>query len=289
MEPPHIEPKAESLQQAMTEPLPVDNNDWEQIPEFTGLPVDLLIQWGGKSPDVFIVFINRRGHVDYKTAGSYDQLLESNECGEILNQIETLEAIPIEHLASQTKLDFRSMLAASLARALSKDQKNALSLIGEARNFVVARNQELARKWFLLAALGAMALVLILTAICWGSRNSLTLIMGKDFIRLVIVWAAGSAGAMFSVLTRTANMPLDPAAGRALHYLEGAAHIIAGIIAATFVYLAMTTGVITTAVVAHNLGGEALVCMVAGASERFVRTIIKKVGIVDGNHGDEKK
>ncbi len=268
---------------------PLESKDWEQIPEFKNLPVELLINWAGDCTDAFIVFINYRGDVDYKTIGKYDQVIESPLCGSILNQIETLEAVPIEHLAQQTKLDFRAMLAASLARALSEDQKNATALINEAKQFITARNQELARRWFLEAALRATIITLIFSAICWLFRGRLTLLMGSDFMPLVIVWASGSLGAMFSVLTRTANIPLDPAAGRALHYLEGTARIIAGVIAATFVYLAMTTGVIATKLVAYNLGGEALLCMVAGASERFVRTIIKKVDIVGNDRGEEEK
>ncbi|MDG7002267.1 MAG: hypothetical protein JRN15_24485 [Nitrososphaerota archaeon] len=268
---------------------PLESKDWEQISAFKGLPVQLLINWTGASPDAFIVFINDRGDVDYKTIGKYDQIIESPECGAILNQIETLEAVPIEHLAQQTKLDFRAMLGASLARALSDDQKNAASLINEAKQFVSARNQELARRWFLEAALCATIVTVIFSALCWVFRSLFIFLMGTDFMPLVIVWAAGASGALFSVLTRTTNIQVDPAAGRALHYLEGTARIIAGIIAATFVYLAMTTGVIATKLVGYNLGGEALLCMVAGASERFVRTIIKKVDIVGNDRGEEEK
>ena len=268
---------------------PLESKDWEQIPDFKGLPVQLLINWAGTSTDAFIVFINNRGDVDYKTIGRYDHVIENPQCGAILNQIEMLEAVPIEHLAKQTKIDFRAMLGASLVRALSDDQKNATSLINEAKQFVTARNQELARMWFLKAAICATVVTVIFSALCWVFRSIFTFLMGTDFMSLVTVWAAGSCGALFSVLTRTTNIPLDPAAGRAPHYLEGAARIIAGVIAATFVYLAMTTGVIATKLVAYNLSGEALLCMVAGASERFVRTIIKKVAIVGNDRGEEEK
>lgn len=265
--------------------------DWEIIEDFKNLPVGTLIGWNS-SPDhsdAYIVFLNHRDDVDYKTKGKYDKIIESAECGEILNQIETLQVVPIEYLTRQTIIDFRSMLGTALVRVLCNDQKNGTVMVTKAKEFVTARNQEVARKWFLIAAMRATVISLSVALICWLFRDALIFIMGVDFPQLVVAGAAGATGAMFSVLTRTAKIPLDPAAGRKLHCLEGSARIIAGITAGIVVYLATTTGVITTKLLDTGLAGQALLCIAAGASERLVGTIIKRVDLASDDAGNGNK
>ncbi len=257
-----------------------EHKDWEEIPAFKNLPVRLLIAWDGVKENAFIVFLNHRLDVDYKTVpqGEYDAKLKQS--GEILARIEKLEAVPSSHLPIPIKEAFRSLLGTSLVRMLHDDPTNATSLITEAVQFVNARNQEIARKWLLLASLFCTAAIVVGSAIAWACRPFLTALMGADTIPFIIATTSGAAGALFSVLTGTTKLQLDPAAGKSIHYIEGVARIIAGLIAAIFIYLALASGVVASRLVhAASLPAEALLCMVAGTTQRWVPTIIKKVEI----------
>jgi hypothetical protein len=171
------------------------------------------------------------------------------------------------------------MLGEGLARCLHDDYGNGKAILDAANQFVSARNQETARKWLVCATSVATTAVLLLAIPLWLGRSSVSLTWGQHFLPLLIACVSGALGALFSVLIRAAKIPLDPAAGPWLHYLEGAAHVVAGMVGAIFVYLAMQAGIIAPRLLELGLVGTALACMVGGMSERLVPTIIRKVDV----------
>jgi len=263
--------------------------DWESIDEFRDLPVQLLIALYSQEDNCFIVFINHDGDVDYKTIGQCDQKLLSKDCGKILSRIAVLEAVPVSHLPVGTRIAFRAMLGEGLARSLHDDHANAKSLLDAANQFVSARNQEVARRWFVCATSLAVVGALCAAAVMWLNRESLTATWGEHYIPIAVGCAAGATGAYFSVLTRAAKIPLDPTAGRLLHYMEGGGHVVAGMIGAVFVYLAMKAGIVAPKLLDLGLVGQALACMVGGASERLVPTIIRKVDVTKADTAKNEK
>jgi hypothetical protein len=86
---------------------------------------------------------------------------------------------------------------------------------------------------------------------------------------------AGATGALLSILLRVGRAPLDPAAGSAVHHLEGAARVIVGVIGALIVLCAIRAEVVLPQL--RNPYGIALACLVAGASERLASGIIERV------------
>ncbi len=272
-----------------SEPGSAIKHEWEEHEDFKHLPVKSLIHWSAHDADCFFVFINNDGDVDWKTTGECDKKLKDKECGKVLSRIAVLEAVPISHLPEMTRLNFRSMLGESLARCLHDDFANAKMLLDSANQFVSERNQEVARRWFISAAALATLVALVIAGPLWLSRSSLASTWGEHFMPLVVACAFGAAGAMFSVLTRAARIPLDPAAGRLLHYIEGIGHVAAGMIGGTFVYLAMKAGIFAPKLLESGIVGQALVCMVGGASERLVPTIIRKVDVTMADTAKHEK
>lgn len=259
------------------QPAAPSSKDWESVEEFKNLPVLELIHLSEQDDGCFIVFLNYEEDVDYKTTKACDQKISDDKCGKVLSRISVLEAVPIWHLPKRTRIAFRSMLGESLARALHGDHPNAKALLDAANLFVAARNQELARRWFVTSASIAAIFLFAISIPIWLHRASLAASWGVHFIPIVIACVAGAAGALFSVLTRAAKIPLDPSAGPLLHFIEGAGHIAAGMIGSIFVYLALKTGLFAPKLLEFGLVGQALACMVAGTSERLVPTIIRKV------------
>jgi hypothetical protein len=272
-----------------SEPESAIKRDWEENEAFKHLPVKSLIHWSAHEADCFIVFINTDGDVDWKTTGECDKKIKDKECGKVLSRIAVLEAVPTSHLPQKTQLNFRSMLGESLARCLHDDYANAKTLLDAANQFVSARNQEVARRWFICATALATLLALAIAAPPWVSRSSLATRWGEQFIPLLVACASGAIGALFSVLTRAAKIPLDPAAGRLLHYVEGIGHVAAGMIGGIFVYLAMKAGIFAPKLLELGLVGQALACMVGGASERLVPTIIRKVDVTKADTAKHEK
>ncbi|HWE97626.1 MAG TPA: hypothetical protein VG269_26965 [Tepidisphaeraceae bacterium] len=255
--------------------------EWHSVESFKNLPVLQLIAFSCSDDrkNCFIIFLNHNEDVDYATTGECDQKITNEKCGKTVSRIATLEVVPIQHLSRKTRLDFRAMLAEGLARAMHDDHANAKAILDAANQFVAARNQETGRRWLLQAAELATLMALSAAGFLWLGREGLTVKWGVQFIPVVTGCAAGATGALFSLLTRVAKIPLDPAAGRGQHYLEGAGHILAGMIGAVFVYLAMKAGLFAPKLLEVGLGGQALGCMIGGASERLVPTIIKKVDV----------
>jgi hypothetical protein len=263
--------------------------DWDKDPEFKGLPVRLLISWSTREKGSFLVFINEDNDVDYKTTGDCDQLIRGKDCSKVLSRIAVLEAVPISNLPEKIRLDFAAMLGEGLARAMNEDAANAKTLLDAASQFISARNQEVARRWLLSAAGIATAVVVTIAVPLWLFRTSLTASLGNHFIGLLVALASGALGSLFSVLTRAANIPLDPAAGKLLHCVEGAGHVVAGMIGAIFVYFAMKAGVFAPKLLELGLVGQALACMVGGASERLVPTIIRKVDVTKADSANRRE
>jgi hypothetical protein len=200
----------------------------------------------------------------------------------VLNSMATLEAVPIEDLIEGHRLAFRSLVAEGLARhLLSGHTDAALAIHRTADDYVRARLRELARTWYLWTALIALGLAALFVAF-------LSVAPPLEFWRYtethrtaLLCLGFGAIGASSSLITRIGHFSLDPAAGRNLHRLEAIARVGVGAIGAVIAYLAIRANFILPAFSKYP-AGIFLLAFVAGASERFVPTLIEKVEIAAG-------
>jgi hypothetical protein len=65
------------------------------------------------------------------------------------------------------------------------------------------------------------------------------MVLSGNFIWLSVAAAAGSCGALLSVIWRSGQLKFDSSAGEILHYLEGASRILAGALSGVLVALAV--------------------------------------------------
>jgi len=227
----------------------------------------------------YVIFLDKHDHLDWQTMPSLDAKIDNlkdNVCSKVFNRSAEISTIPVEHLTSAQRENFRIMIGEGIARLFALDGESGLQMLDTAGKYATARNQEIARGWQLKATSASAAVFFVLGCLAWLGRAWLRRKIGDLPFMLLIGACAGAVGALFSILTRLGTIPLDPSAGKSLHKLEGGARILTGAIGAVIaelaVYLSLVLGVL------KNFGNPALlfIALIAGTSERLVPTIIKR-------------
>jgi hypothetical protein len=231
------------------------------------------------SPD-FMVWLDKHHDLDWKTSPELDKRNEDlkEDLGRIFNNIARLQAIPIDQLCESQKLAGRKLIGEGIARALKRDIVNAEAMLAEAHAFILARNEERARLWYLTAAGISAGVFGLLLIYLWCSRRSLSEPLGSRALITFLGASCGALGALLSILLRLGRIALDPAAGPALHYLEGAGRVIVGAMTAGVCAVAIKTGLFLPILNAPALEPAILLaCFLSGASERMLPRFVKQV------------
>lgn len=125
-----------------------------------------------------------------------------------------------------------------------------------------------------------MALILLIWA---AAKNHLP--FGSNALNALMGVGCGALGAFLSILLRSHSVPLDVSAGKKLYQFEGVAKIMAGMIGALLVALGVE-GRFLFGNIGTSEGRLELIlvlCIIAGASERLIPSIIRKVEIADAS------
>lgn len=242
------------------------------------LPIKVLIY----ATTEMVVFLDEEFDVDWQTTDEYDEEFDKiysgslTDWGNIQNQVSVLHAVPIDFLSQTQRLSFRRMVGEALARGLQGDFGNAKAMLNHAQAFVQARNEEISRTWFLEASSICCILILIIALIIiYCLKHGL---LNSDIkFQLAISGSAGALGALLSVFQRLTKIPLDPTAGRKLHYYEGSARILTGVVAGWVSQLAVKLGLVLTILADKGWPAIFIVGFIAGISERFLPSLIKQV------------
>jgi hypothetical protein len=117
----------------------------------------------------------------------------------------------------------------------------------------------------------------VILAMGWVWREAASSEFGPGPFYVGLGSCVGAIGAFFSILTRVGRTPLDPSAGWQLHWLEGLGRILIGVVGAALAEVAMKLGLALTILSEKGFAGLFLVAFIAGFSERFVHTLIKRV------------
>jgi hypothetical protein len=229
----------------------------------------------------YVIWLTERCELFWRTSDALDKLLDEKvpieDRNAVRNRAAVLQAYPTDHVRPNVQRHFLVMIGEGLARAFTLDPKSAMQMLDKAAEYATARNQEVARVWYLCATgltTGVFALAL---EIGWYARDVGVGWFGDTAFFIALGSCAGALGAFFSILTRVGSTPLDPSAGWQLHWLEGIGRILIGVLGAALAQFAVKVGLILTLLGSKGHAGLFLVAIVAGASERLVPTIIKSV------------
>lgn len=227
--------------------------------------------------DHFVVYLATDLSIQWRTT---DDHVESAHCGEILNLVATLEGQSQFLIDRVVAIGIRSRIAEGLARCLAGYPKeNSLSVLREAEQELAARNKETSWMWYFRSAYLVTGSLVVCFAMFWAWREHFRLLLGHTAFEVLLGSLCGSVGALLSVTARGDRLVMDANAGKRIHTLEGLSRIGAGLIGALLVALAIKSGLVLGGV---QFSGNQLAlllafCIVAGASERLVPSLIESV------------
>ncbi len=227
----------------------------------------------------FIVYLDEDSYVQFRSIADPHW---PDGAGEILNEVATLEVLSATQITSPYLKPFRRMLAEAIARIFSeKSTTSASDILKVARQYLSARAGERARTWYLTAAFAAASLFLSVAIAIWVARDSLGYATHKHTLEVAVFACLGALGALISVLGRSADLPIDAAAGKTAHYLEGVSRVLLAVCGGFLVSVAIKANLILG--VAETVDNEvrrlavlASLSIASGASERLVPNLIRR-------------
>jgi hypothetical protein len=233
------------------------------------------VDWLIDSDKDYIVYIDEQGYVEWNMNRN-DMLGPAT--GPSLNKIGWLEAVDTSHLECRQRESYQRMIGEGVARLFQKNLGAAQAAFDLADEWITARNNEVARRWYLRGS-GAVAVLSLLAVFILGVRmEELHTKFPPDVYNILMGTAVGGLGAWLSIVQRSRRTELDVAAGPLLHHLEGAFRIIAGTLGAFLVALAIQADLINgVKEILKGLPAIMVVCMVAGTSERIVPSLIEQI------------
>jgi len=233
----------------------------------------------------YIVYLDEDLYVEWASNIDID-MIDGRDT--VLNKVSMLEAIPVTFVGEDVKLAFRRMVAEGVARLFdpSSSSASAMSALERAESWIQARNDEVARTWYLTASAIAGGVVTLLCIALWLMRQQAREYLSIGAFDVLFGATLGGIGALLSVIQRSRALGLEPAAGKRLHYMEGVARIIVGGLGAMLLGLAFK-GDLLLGFAAKSPDAPvllAVICFVAGASERLVPSFIEKIDISQTNN-----
>jgi hypothetical protein len=200
---------------------------------------------------------------------------------EVANRIGNLETISITQLTQLQREPFARLLAEAMARILGdRNDGEADAVLDKAEAYLKARGSENARRWYLSGVLWAtstsLAIAAIVLCIRYFTRNA----EWGTGLEVAAASAFGSLGTLLSLASRTEAIRVEPVAGPQIHRFEAAIRVVVGVIGALFVAIAIRADLLLG--VFHSLSHPFLAliaaCVVAGASERLVPSLVNNMG-----------
>ena len=171
------------------------------------------------------------------------------------------------------------MVGEGLVRALDFQGDCANQMLDKAAEYGAARNQEIARFWYLSGAVVTATVFATVLLIAFLNSDFGIKILGETKFFIGLGSCVGALGALFSVLLRAGKIPLDPSAGRTLHQFEGGGRILIGVLSASVIQVAAHIGIAFSIFAQKGNAGMFIIAFAAGFSEQLAHTIIKKVEI----------
>jgi len=242
-----------------------------------------VIDW---TPE-YIVYYDHNFDLDYRFEKKIHEVARFNS---LLNQAALLEASISPDLPWRIQIFCKRLIGEAMSCAIEEDFDNARMMLDSAGTFILARNREKSRIWYLsFCALFAFPAMLVGIAAWLAIHHKEFDTFGEGFLWMAACGAAGATGALLSVITRTGSLEFDAVAGRRLHAVESASRIATGVISGVLAGFAIKGGLALNSLLESQ--GPYLLLLsaaAAGAGERYVTSIISDVNSL-GLRGRDSK
>jgi len=224
----------------------------------------------------YIVYLDDDLSVQWSCTDSYE---EAPEYGEIANGVAHLDTLSGQRLSSSDVESLNWLLAEAMARIMEKDARAARQSLDNAEAYLKARSLERARVWYLSASFSVAIMALLIAWALWMLRVRVTLSLGDQGLDIAIGALFGSLGALVSILERLPRIQVEASAGRLVHFLEGGGRVLMGMAGGFVAALAVNADLLfaITKSSGHHRALLLMICISAGASERFLPGLIKQV------------
>lgn len=198
--------------------------------------------------------------------------------GDILNTTTRLEVYS-EFLDDAIKLTLRRQIGEAIARAIETNYSQAKEICALVHDEIKDRRREQAWIWYFSSAYIVSGICFLLMMTGWLLRVCIKTYIGDTAFFVLFCSMAGAIGALISVSTRSQTITLDSQAGKVLHFSEGMARMLVGLFSGGIVTLSIKSGIFLNSLNAEKgaLSATLVICLLAGASERFVPSMIKKI------------
>ena len=226
----------------------------------------------------YIVYLDDDLCVEWSMTDHYDQNAPA-EFGEIANWAGHLETISAGILRPKQRERFGRLLGEGMARIIGdKDSKRARESLDNAESYLQARGIENARSWYIWGAGLVAAMALGAACALWTFRGGVMAVIGMHAFDVTEASLFGALGAFLSILLRSEKIPMDPAAGASIHYLESGARILMGIAGGFLIALAAQANILLGIhkSLDHPTAFLVAICTIAGSSEIVVKGLIKR-------------
>jgi len=226
----------------------------------------------------FIVYLDQENSVQWSYNNNYEggnSFLE--KFGIIVNKIGLLEELSKGKFKKSEEMDaFRRLLGESLGRLLDeKNDKNALIILDSAEQLLNSYSRQTLIKFASISAL----IILILEIFLWlNHKNLWNLLNWLDGLYYPIFFSlSGGIGGFIFLMIRSKKLEIEPSLDEYLYKWEGVLRVIYGIISAFIVYLGIKTKLIFGNIDQNSIHLILLICLLSGASEKIIPSIIKKI------------
>lgn len=213
----------------------------------------------------------------------------AKDFGTVMGRVDLLLSTPDDLLTLSQQEAFRRLIGGAIARLLDDaESSNANSILDKAEAYLRTRTTERARIWFLSSALLIAGMAVLIGVVLVVFRTTVQSRIGITAFEVSLATLMGSVGAFLSLGRRVSTLSVDAMAGAGVHYCEGAIRATAGMAGALLVGLCVKSNVVLGVINESGRGLAFLLVLgcIAGASERLVPNIIKKVEgtlVVDGS------
>ena len=227
----------------------------------------------------FIVFLDDSKNLHWYFSAGYDTF--ADDYGEVVSWEERLQATSSLSLSEPQRQVMRELLGQSIARLMDDgSSENARKILEQAESYLEDRCKEHAKLWYLTGS-GITAFFMLLFFLgLWLLKPWMVPRFGlsESLFEIFLGIALGPLGAILSVLQRQEQITLNTFAGVRVHFFEGAIRSVLGAIGALLTALAVKSNLLLGAI---NKSESALimlcvVCLIAGASERLVPSLIRQ-------------
>lgn len=223
----------------------------------------------------FVVYLDKELELEWQTTDEFEDKFNVGDSAQVLRRIAYLNAVPTSHLPKEHVKSLRLMLGEAMALALQDQIIDAGHLANDAFEFLIARNRDCSRRWFLLASLISFGVIALICLLTYSLRTALDGTLGAEIIDGVCCAGIAACGSMCSIILRIPKLQLDPAAGTLLHSLEAIGRLILGSIFGVAALIAIKSELIFPKLNGAGLAGMLVIAFASGFSERLVPSFIQ--------------